>query len=319
MDGHFEATEELDLEGLLMQEGMNTTMAAAAADDNAPTTFSFDNWWPLHLPEVPQGFDDSDHFITSLFADPPTLPCHSPQDQALGAQAEKMLPEQVQKRQQDEEQEEEEQVEGEGESEAKKNNGNEGTSRNLVFERQRRKRLNQQLLTLRSLVPNITKMDKRSILIDALAYLQNVLQQIDKEMEKPNLPNLPKSSSFASCSSGEDSSTIVEVEAPPLQGHTQEYHHFASLPAISKIEADMVGDERFILKIWCNKREGTVGLVQRATEMLGLQVTCASVEQFDNANMLTTTFLRAKKKGGFTVEKLLKKVRTNATELGLVL
>ncbi|XP_042486481.1 transcription factor bHLH35-like [Macadamia integrifolia] len=315
MDGHFEATEELDLEGFLMQEGMYTTMAAAAADDNAPTTFSFDNWWPLHLPEAPQEFDDSDHFITSLFADPPTLPSHSPQDQALGAQAEKMLPEQVQRQQQDEEEEEEERVEGEGESEAKKNNGNEGTSRNLVFERQRRKRLNQHLMTLRSLVPNITKMDKRSILIDALAYLQNVLQQIDKEMEKHNLPNLP----FASSSSGEDSSTIVEVEAPPLQGHTQEYHHFASPPAISKIEADMVGDERFILKIWCTKRVGAVGLVQRAIEMLGLQVTCASVNQFDNANMLTTTFLRAKKKGGFTVEKLLKKVRTNATELGLLL
>ncbi|XP_042486479.1 uncharacterized protein LOC122066701 [Macadamia integrifolia] len=182
MDGHFEATEELDLEGFLMQEGMYTTMAAAAAaaaDDNARTTFSFDNWWPFHLPEVPQGFDDSDHFITSLFVDPPTLPSHSPQDQALGAQAEKMLPEQVQKQQQDEEEEDEEQVEGEGESEAKKNNGNEGTSRNLVFERQRRKRLNQQLLTLRSPVPSITKLRELYCSLFFLLCFQSHISQID--------------------------------------------------------------------------------------------------------------------------------------------
>ncbi|XP_043692933.1 transcription factor bHLH35-like [Telopea speciosissima] len=332
MDRDFESMELesflMELESFLMEEELYSTMEAT---NNAYTTFNFDDQRAVQPPEIPQEFDYSDLSSTSLFADPPLLPSFSPQDPKLGSQGEKMLQEkhlclqqnqqeQVLEKQQQEEEEEDVEVEvevegeGEGESDAKKQNGNEGTSRNIVFERKRRKRLNQQLMTLRSLVPNITKMDKSSILIDAHAYLQNVLQQIDKEMEKPSLP---KSSTFASSSLGEDSSTMVDVEAPPLKVHTQEFDRFACIPAISKIEGDILGDERFILKIWCNKGVGAVGLVERAIEMLGLQITCASIDQFDNANMVTTTFLRSKKKGVFTLEKLLKKVKTNATELGL--
>ncbi|OVA20288.1 Myc-type [Macleaya cordata] len=59
--------------------------------------------------------------------------------------------------------------------------------KNLVSERNRRKRLSQQLLALRALVPNITKMDKRSVLVDALSYLKNMQEEtarIQKELKE---------------------------------------------------------------------------------------------------------------------------------------
>ncbi|XP_077233511.1 uncharacterized protein LOC143875795 isoform X3 [Tasmannia lanceolata] len=52
--------------------------------------------------------------------------------------------------------------------------------KHLQRERNRRMRLNQQLLALRSLVPCISKMDKQSILMDALTYLQSIHQEIDQ-------------------------------------------------------------------------------------------------------------------------------------------
>ncbi|XP_058199962.1 transcription factor FER-LIKE IRON DEFICIENCY-INDUCED TRANSCRIPTION FACTOR-like [Rhododendron vialii] len=53
-------------------------------------------------------------------------------------------------------------------------------SRTLVSERRRRGRMKEKLYALRALVPNITKMDKASIVGDALLYLQDLQTQAKK-------------------------------------------------------------------------------------------------------------------------------------------
>ncbi|XP_042497970.1 transcription factor bHLH35-like isoform X2 [Macadamia integrifolia] len=283
MGGCFPGMDEL--EAFLMQDEeaapLSFPPAIAESGNIGKSRISFDELWDLQSQEA-QGFDDQLGYVEQQ-------------------QQEEM-----------EELEDEEELETGGDDK-KKNKGS--RSRNFVFERNRRKRLNQQLMTLRSLVPNITKMDKRSILVDAQAYLQNVLQETEKELEKTSL------SSSSTASSGESSSiTLEDDETPPLmEASTKGYDRNAALPTISKIEAYMMEKERFLLKIRCNKAMGAVGLVQRAIEMLGLQITCSSIDELDHANMLITTFLRVKKKDGETQEKLLHQVRTNAGKLGLVL
>ncbi|KAI9097991.1 hypothetical protein K1719_025762 [Acacia pycnantha] len=53
-------------------------------------------------------------------------------------------------------------------------------SKNLMAERRRRKRLNDRLSMLRSIVPKISKMDRTSILGDTIDYMKELLEKINK-------------------------------------------------------------------------------------------------------------------------------------------
>ncbi|KAL3640380.1 hypothetical protein CASFOL_015348 [Castilleja foliolosa] len=62
-----------------------------------------------------------------------------------------------------------------------------GQSKNLMAERRRRKRLNDRLSMLRSIVPKISKMDRTSILGDTIDYAKELLDKIHKLKEENNM------------------------------------------------------------------------------------------------------------------------------------
>ncbi|KAK4379238.1 hypothetical protein RND71_001100 [Anisodus tanguticus] len=93
-------------------------------------------------------------------------------------------------------------------------NGREEPLNHVEAERQRREKLNQRFYALRAVVPNISKMDKASLLGDAIAYiteLQKKLRDIESERE------LRLGSTSREAMASEDSlSSEIQIRGPDI-------------------------------------------------------------------------------------------------------
>ncbi|KAI3417283.1 uncharacterized protein J3R85_014553 [Psidium guajava] len=132
-------------------------------------------------------------------------------------------------------------------------------SRTLISERRRRGRMKEKLYALRSLVPNITKMDKASIVGDAVLYLQE-LQAQAKQLK----------SEVASLEASWAGTGLKRYQA---QNETTKRIQAAntSHPACRKIlqmDAFRVEERGFYVRLVCHKGVGVAVSLYKALESL---------------------------------------------------
>ncbi|XP_020215425.1 transcription factor FER-LIKE IRON DEFICIENCY-INDUCED TRANSCRIPTION FACTOR [Cajanus cajan] len=144
-------------------------------------------------------------------------------------------------------------------------------SKTLVSERRRRNRMKEKLYALRSLVPNITKMDKASIIGDAVSYMHEL--QAQAKMLKAEVQGLETSLMVSKSYQG-------SIENP------MKVQFINNIRAISKkinqMDMFQVDEKGFYVKIVCNKGEGVAASLYRSLESL----TAFNVQ---NSNMATVS------------------------------
>ncbi|KAK7312608.1 hypothetical protein VNO77_36586 [Canavalia gladiata] len=130
-------------------------------------------------------------------------------------------------------------------------------SKTLISERKRRGRMKEKLYTLRSLVPNITKMDKASIIGDAVSYVHELQAQAKKL--KAEVAGLETSILMSKNYQGSN-------ENPIKVQFTNNSHSTSK----KNIQMDMfqVDEREFYVKIVCNKGEGVAVSLYRSLESL---------------------------------------------------
>ncbi|XP_024031455.1 transcription factor FER-LIKE IRON DEFICIENCY-INDUCED TRANSCRIPTION FACTOR [Morus notabilis] len=131
-------------------------------------------------------------------------------------------------------------------------------SRTLISERRRRGRLKEKLYALRALVPNITKMDKASIVGDAVLYVQELQTQAKKL--KAEIESLEASLEEADRYQGSTGITKKPKAAKASDSHV----------AKTTFQMDMfqVEEREFYVKVVCNKGEGAAISLYKALESL---------------------------------------------------
>ncbi|KAI3954748.1 hypothetical protein MKW92_016079 [Papaver armeniacum] len=193
--------------------------------------------------------------------------------------------------------------------------------KNLVSERNRRKRLSQQLLDLRTLVPNITKMDKRSVLVDAISYLRNMQEEtkkLEKEIKEKHLlqKHQPRFINNDIMEGDEDDhehdlsdDTRARTSVPGTASKPK--------PQIIEIDIEKMEEKRFIVKITCNGAKGVAGDIFRVMETTGFEISYAALDQIKPQQVLSTVFIKVKKQDKMTEEKLKDCIISSALRCGL--
>ncbi|GLT45462.1 hypothetical protein SLA2020_192910 [Shorea laevis] len=130
-------------------------------------------------------------------------------------------------------------------------------SKTLISERRRRGRMKERLYALRSLVPNITKMDKASIIGDAVRYVQDL--QLQARKLKAEIAGL------------EASLSVSERYQESMD--TPKNIQFAKnrQPVCKKImqmDVFQVEERGFYIKLVCNRGEGVAVSLYKAVESL---------------------------------------------------
>ncbi|XP_052210114.1 transcription factor MYC2-like [Diospyros lotus] len=152
-------------------------------------------------------------------------------------------------------------------------NGREEPLNHVEAERQRREKLNQRFYALRAVVPNVSKMDKASLLGDAISYINELKSKVqaaesDKEEMSSQIERLKKE-----MAAKESRNPCPPPRLDPDPKHPS--HHQDSL-IDAEIDVKIIGWE-VMIRMQCSKKNHPAARLMATLKELDLDVQHASV------------------------------------------
>ncbi|XP_077233999.1 transcription factor bHLH25-like [Tasmannia lanceolata] len=173
------------------------------------------------------------------------------------------------------------------------------TQDHIIAERKRREKLSQRFIALSAIVPGLKKMDKASVLGDAIKYVKQ-LQERMKTLEDQTVKKTVESVVFikkSQLSADDDTSSSDEN----FDGYSDE--------PLPEIEA-RVSEKNILIRIHCEKRKGTLVKALEEIEKLHLSVVNTSVMPFTNSALDITVIAQMEEEYSLTVKDLVRNLRS---------
>ncbi|PON89959.1 Myc-type, basic helix-loop-helix (bHLH) domain containing protein [Trema orientale] len=174
-----------------------------------------------------------------------------------------------------------------------RNSEKEPNCENLAAEMRIRKKLNERVYTLRSLVPNISKLDRASILVEAIEYVKDLQRQV-KELQdelKEDSNNDGLKNNGTNETSGNGSISKQNQDWDTTNGKAPQMEPQVEVAQIAGIE--------FFVKVFREHEPGRLVRLMEALNSQALEVTNANVTTFKN---LVSNVLRVEKDSKVVVQ-----------------
>ncbi|KAI3451872.1 hypothetical protein Pfo_008537 [Paulownia fortunei] len=164
----------------------------------------------------------------------------------------------------------------------------------IVAERKRRELLSQRFATLSGMVPGLTKMDKTSVLRDAIKYL-NHLQDRVKTLEEQATKQTMESLVLVK------KSQIMDED----NGSSDEKNECSKEQPLPEIEA-RICNNHILLRIQCEKLKGVLVKLLGQVEKLNLTVVSTNVLPFGNLALDITIIAEMEKESNVLLKEIVK-------------
>ncbi|OMO92146.1 hypothetical protein COLO4_17840 [Corchorus olitorius] len=174
-------------------------------------------------------------------------------------------------------------------------NNSQSTQDHIMAERKRREKLSQRFIALSAIVPGLKKMDKASVLGDAIKYLKQLQERVKTLEEKTRKRTMESAVVFV-----KKSRLIAQGDDFSSDGNFNE--------PLPEIEARFC-DKSVLIRIHCEKRKGLAEKIVSEIEKTHLTVINSNVITFGNSALDITIVAQMEMEFCMTVKDLVKKLR----------
>ncbi|KAL1534456.1 transcription factor bHLH25-like [Salvia divinorum] len=171
----------------------------------------------------------------------------------------------------------------------------------ILAERKRREKLSQRFIALSALVPGLKKMDKASVLGDAIKYmkqLQEKVKALEEKAKKTTVESVVFVKKYEASGGGDGS-----------DGDRDSSSGAAVCEPLPEIEARFC-DKDVLISIHCEKRKGVLERIVAEIEKLHLSVVNSSAMTFGDASLSITIIAQKDDDSGLNMKELVKSLRS---------